>query len=255
MTNKPLILITNDDGYKAKGINSLAAFLRDVGEIIMVAPDSACSGMSSAITVKVPLRVNKVWDEPGFSIYRCSGTPVDSVKIALNQITSRKPDLIVSGINHGTNTSVSVHYSGTMGAAIEGCINNIPSIGFSLNSYKEDADFSFCEQAVRRIVQEVLENGLPTKTCLNVNFPDGSNLKGVKVCRQASGEWVEEFEKRTDPHGGTYYWLTGYFKDHEPEAADTDEWAVKNGYISVVPCKTDITNIHSLTELKTRFEQ
>lgn len=251
--SKPLILVTNDDGYKAKGINSIISELKGLGEIVVVAPSNSMSGMSSAITVKVPIRIGKVWEEDDLSIYRCSGTPVDCVKIAINQILDRRPDLIVSGINHGINSSVSVLYSGTMGAALEGCINEIPSIGLSLNCYDKDADFKASAKAGKEIAEDVLKNGLPRGTCLNVNFPDSDQLKGWRVCRQADGMWAEEFEKRVDPHGGTYYWLTGYFKDHEPESEDTDEWAVKNGYASVVPCMVDMTQYDFINTLNKRL--
>lgn len=252
---KPLILLTNDDGYKAKGLDSIVRELRTLGDLLVVAPNTAASGMSSAITVKVPIRLGKVWEEDGLSIYKCSGTPVDCVKIAINQLMDRKPDMIVSGINHGNNTSVSVLYSGTMGAALEGCINQIPSIGLSLNSYDADADFTAAAIMGRKVVENVLANGLQRGTCLNVNFPSGAEIKGLKVCRQADGVWAEEFEKRVDPHGGTYYWLTGYFKDHEPESEETDEWAIKNGFASVVPCKIDITDYQLMDELKKQLDE
>ena len=251
--SKPLILITNDDGFRSKGINSLIEALKGIGEIVVVAPNSSRSGMSSAITVKEPIRIEKVWDEDGVTIYRCSGTPVDSVKIAINQLLGRKPDLLFSGINHGANTSVSVHYSGTMGAAIEGCVNRIPSVGISLNSFDRDADFEQAAVYAANIAKDVLKNGLPVGICLNVNVPEGKDLKGIRVCRQANGVWSEEFEKRIDPHGGVYYWLTGYFKDHEPESDETDEWALKNGYVSVVPCAIDVTTYKLLPELKKRY--
>ncbi len=252
--SKPLILVTNDDGYKAKGINSIVSELRELGEVVVVAPGSSMSGMSGAITVKVPIRIGKMWEEEGLSIYRCSGTPVDCVKIAINQVLHRRPDLIVSGINHGINSSVSVLYSGTMGAALEGCINEIPAIGLSLNSYEKDADFTTSAKMGKEIAIDVLKNGLPRGTCLNVNVPYTQEVKGIRVCRQADGMWAEEFEKRVDPHGGTYYWLTGYFKDHEPESEDTDEWAIKNGYASVVPCTIDMTAYDFINSLKTRLD-
>ena len=250
---KPLILVTNDDGFRSKGINSLIEALKPLGDIVVVAPNSSRSGMSSAITVKEPIRIAKVWEEDNVTIYRCSGTPVDSVKIAINQLMPRRPDVIASGINHGSNTSISVHYSGTMGAAIEGCFNGIPSLGFSLNSFEQDADFSQAAGFAQKIIADVLDNGLPSGVCLNVNVPTETNIKGVRVCRQANGVWSEEFEKRVDPHGGTYYWLTGYFKDHEPESEETDEWAIKNAYISVVPCQVDISAYSFMNELNARL--
>ena len=250
---KPLILVTNDDGFRSKGINSLIEALKPLGEIYVVAPNSSRSGMSAAITVKEPIRAVKVWEEPGIYIYRCSGTPVDSVKIAVSQILPRKPDVVVSGINHGSNTSISVHYSGTMGAAMEGCFNGIPSIGFSLKSFDPDADFDLSAEYAFKITSDVLKNGLPTGICLNVNVPDSKEIKGLRVCRQANGVWSEEFERRTDPHGGSYYWLTGYFKDHEPESDETDEWAIKNAYVSVVPCQIDMSAYNFFNELNSRL--
>lgn len=251
--SEPLILVTNDDGFRSKGINSLIEALKPLGAIYVVAPNSSRSGMSSAITVKEPIRIAKVWEEDNVNIYRCSGSPVDSVKIAINQLLPRKPDIVVSGINHGSNTSVSVHYSGTMGAAMEGCFNGIPSVGLSLKSFDPDADFAQSGVYARKIVEDVLQNGLPAGVCLNVNVPDMPEVKGMKLCRQANGVWSEEFEKRTDPHGGSYYWLTGYFKDHEPEAEETDEWALKNGYVSVVPCKIDMTDFDFMDQLNKRL--
>ncbi|MFB6342407.1 5'/3'-nucleotidase SurE [Saccharicrinis sp. FJH62] len=250
---KPLILITNDDGFRSKGINSLVEALKPLGEIFVIAPNSSRSGMSGAITVKEPIRIAKVWEEEGISIYRCSGTPVDSIKIAINQLLPRKPDVVVSGINHGSNTSISVHYSGTMGAAIEGCFNGIPSVGISLKSFDPDADFTQAEKFAKTIVKDVLKNGLPNGVCLNVNVPDEEQINGVKICRQANGVWSEEFEKRVDPHGGTYYWLTGYFKDHEPDSEETDEWALKNGFVSVVPCMIDLTAYNFMDNLNERL--
>ena len=251
--SKPLILITNDDGFRSKGINSLVEALKPLGEIFVIAPNSSRSGMSSAITVKEPIRIAKVWEEKEILIYRCSGTPVDSVKIAINQLLPRRPDIVVSGINHGSNTSISVHYSGTMGAAIEGCFNGIPSVGISLKSFEPDADFTQAEIYAKTVVNDVLRNGLPEGVCLNVNVPDENNIKGVKICRQANGVWSEEFEKRVDPHGGSYYWLTGYFKDHEPDSEETDEWALKNGYVSVVPCMIDLTAYSFMDDLNKRL--
>lgn len=249
---RPLILLTNDDGYKAKGIQSLIEPLREFGDVVMVAPSFSQSGKAGSITVQEPLRLKKISEEEGLSIYRCTGTPVDSVKVAIAQILDRKPDLIVSGINHGVNSSVSVHYSGTMGAAIEGAINNIPSIGFSLTDYHSDADFSQSQVVAKEVVADVLKNGLPIGICLNVNIPKGE-VKGIKTCRQANGKWVEEFEKRTDPAGRDYYWLTGYFKDHEPESQDTDEWALKNNYASLVPIRVDVTAHALMDEFRSRY--
>jgi 5'-nucleotidase len=233
-------LLTNDDGVYAKGLKELIEVMRLFGDLVVVAPDGPRSGLSHAITVDKPLRVNKLEEDDGFLFYSCNGTPVDCVKLACNQLMSRKPDFIISGINHGANSSVSILYSGTMGAALEGCIHGVPSIGFSLSDYDTDADFSKSKMVVARVFQTVAENGLPDGVCLNVNIPKG-DIKGINFCRQTRGKWEEEFEKRTDPHGREYYWLTGYFNNAESEAKDTDDYALANGFVSVVPVSLDLT--------------
>jgi 5'-nucleotidase len=240
---KPLLLVTNDDGVDAKGIKSLIEVVKPMGQVLVVAPAEPQSGMSHAITVKVPLRIMKLVDEENLTVYKCFGTPVDCVKMAFNHLLPDKPDLLVSGINHGSNASTSVFYSGTMGAALEGCINEVPSIGFSLLSLDHDADFSAAQYYANIIIQKVLQNGLPKTVCLNVNIPDGvrEKIAGIKFCRQNKGFWREEFDKRTDPLGKHYFWLTGYFHNSEPEATDTDEWALSNHYVSIVPQQTDLT--------------
>ena len=249
---KPLILVTNDDGVKAKGLKSLIEMVRQFGEVVVVAPNQGHSGMSHAITVKIPIRYKKVREEDGLTVYSCTGTPVDCVKMALSEILHKKPDLLVSGINHGSNASVSVVYSGTMATAIEGCINSIPSIGFSLLDFDPDADFKAAIQYGRQIVRNALENKIPEGTCLNVNIPavEPENIKGIKVCRQAKGIWREEFDKRTDPRDGEYYWLTGYFENFENGTTDTDEWALNNQFVSLVPIKIDFTNHEAIEYFK-----
>ncbi|MDM8159505.1 5'/3'-nucleotidase SurE [Labilibaculum sp. K2S] len=249
LKEKPIILVTNDDGLNAKGIKALVAMVKDFGDIYVVAPNRTNSGKSNSITVEVPIRIKKVRDEENLHIYSCKGTPVDCVKLALNKILPRIPDFLVSGINHGANTSVSVLYSGTMGAAIEGCINGIPSIGFSLNVFDADADFTQSVKYGRKIFANLLQNGLSTGVCLNVNFPK-DEIKGIRVCRQAAGRWNEEFDHRQDPFGGDYYWLTGHFKNAEPHNEETDEWAIKNGFASVVPTQIDMTAHALLEDLK-----
>ncbi|MFP4025273.1 MAG: 5'/3'-nucleotidase SurE [Thiohalospira sp.] len=241
--NKPLILVTNDDGVHAKGISSLIEMVKPYGEVIVVAPLHGNSGMSHAITVKVPLRYKKLKEEDNVTIYGCNGTPVDSVKLAMSEIVHRKPDLLVSGINHGSNASVSIVYSGTMAAVIEGCIYGIPAIGFSLLDYSSNADFSGAIAYGKKIVENTLINGLPEGTCLNVNFPavPKEDIKGVKICRQARGIWKEEFDKRLDPRNGEYFWLTGYFENSENGSTDTDEWALGNNFVSIVPIEIDFT--------------
>ena len=238
--NKNLILISNDDGIDAKGIKILTKLMMQLGDVVVVAPDIPRSAQSSALTVTQPIRYRKIEEEEGMVRYSCTGTPTDCVKIALNEILNRKPDLLVSGINHGSNSAINVIYSGTMGAVFEGCENGIPSIGFSLASHFPDPDFSFFEPHVLKIAQTVMEKGLPESVCLNVNAPCGE-IHGVRVARQCKGYWTKEFAARTDPAGRAYYWLTGYFENMEPDAEDTDEWAISHGFISIVPDKIDLT--------------
>ena len=242
--NKPLIFISNDDGIQANGLQTLIEAIKPFGDIFVVAPEKGESGKSHAITMNVPIRVTKILEKDNIVMYSCTGTPVDSVKLAINQLLPRKPDYLVSGINHGSNASISVLYSGTMGVAIEGCLNGIPSIGFSVLDHSSNADFSIAKAYIGSIFKNVMENGLPSGTCLNVNFPvvPLNQIKGVKVCRQTKGVWKEEFEKRKDPHHSDYYWLTGDFNNFEPDANDTDEWALANNYISIVPILVDLTS-------------
>ena len=249
MENRPLIFVSNDDGVFAKGINVLIDIVKPFGDIFVVAPDEGHSGMSCAITSKIPIRATLLRSEIGLTIYSCTGTPVDCVKLALGNLLPRKPDLILSGINHGSNASVNVHYSGTMGIAIEGALNNIPSIGFSLSSHSSDADFSGAIKFIEKICCFALNNHLPDGICLNVNIPV-SDIKGIKTCRQAVGFWSEEFERRIDPHQGIYYWLTGFLRNGEPDAEDTDEYVLSQGYISIVPCKIDMTDYGFMKELE-----
>jgi len=250
-TRRPVILVTNDDGFHAKGIEALIEMVKPLGRVIVVAPEEGNSGMSHAITIKTPLRIKKRSRTDEVELYSINGTPVDCVKLAMNQLFTNPPDLILSGINHGSNASVSIFYSGTMAATIEGSLFNIPSIGFSLLDYTSNPDFSATVHYGRTIVQSVLEKGLSKGTCLNVNVPvlPIDKIKGFKICRQNSGVWKEEFEKRTDPRGQEYFWLTGYFQNNEPEATDTDEWALANGYISIVPVTTDLTNYSEIERL------
>lgn len=249
---KPLILITNDDGYFAPGLKALIEMVSSLGELLIIAPEEGASGMSHAITIKVPLRATKMESEEGFTFYKVNGTPADCVKLGLNQLSEREPDLILSGINHGANSSISIVYSGTMGGAIEGNLNNIPAIGLSLCSHSMNANFSLVKKYCSSIIKSAIQNGLPNNTCLNINFPNvgEDEFKGLKVCRQAKGVWKEEYEKRTDPHGGTYYWLTGAFENQENGSTDTDEWALSNNYASIVPVKTDFTDYKSIEGLQ-----
>jgi 5'-nucleotidase len=252
MPNKLLILVTNDDGINAKGLKALTELAQQFGKVVVVAPTEGQSGMSHAITVKTPIRVYKISESDDTTRYTCNGTPVDCVKMAINQILPRRPDLILSGINHGGNASSSVLYSGTMAAAIEGCINEIPSIGFSLLEFSRDADFSMVQHYGKIIIEQSLEQGIPKGMCLNVNVPYKpiNEISGIKICRQNHGVWREEFEHRTDPNGYDYYWLTGTFEDLEPHAEDTDEWALRNNYVAVVPVQFDFTAHKHLETLK-----
>ena len=249
---KPLILIVNDDGINAPGIRKLISIMNDFGEVVVVAPDGPQSGKGHAITIESTIRCDKVIIDDGPQIeYSCSGTPVDCVKLALNKLVTRKPDLCVSGINHGSNSSINVIYSGTMSAAVEGALEGIPSIGFSLLDYSHEADFSEGEKYIREITQSVLDNNLSEGVCLNVNIPksvDDKKIKGIKVCRQAKANWVEEFDERVDPKGRKYYWLTGKFVNYD-KGDDTDERALENNYISVVPVQFDVTAYHAISKL------
>lgn len=247
--SKPTILVVNDDGITAPGIKALMDAMAHIGRVVVVAPDSPQSGMGHAITIGKPLRLDPVDIYPGIEMYRCSGTPVDCVKLAVNKIfKGQKPDLCVSGINHGLNNSINVLYSGTMSAAVEGAIEGIPSIGFSLDDYTLQADFEPCIKYVTELALQVLAHGLPQATLLNVNFPDTKNIKGIKICRQAAAKWAEEFDERIDPHKRPYYWLTGVFQLNDG-GEDTDVWALDHGYASVVPVQFDMTAHHAIPYL------
>ncbi len=249
---RPLILVTNDDGITAPGIRALISVMNEIGDVFVVAPDSPQSGMGHAITVNStiycdPIVIDK--DAPQKE-YSCSGTPADCVKMASREIMDRKPDLCVSGINHGSNSAINVIYSGTMSAAVEAGIEGIPAIGFSLQDYTMKANFEPSKKYVRSIVKNVLKNGLPKGIVLNVNIPKlpAKEIKGVKICRQANAHWMEEFDKRKNPMGREYYWLSGKFIN-EDKGEDTDEWALKQGYVSVVPTQFDLTAHHFIQEL------
>lgn len=245
---KPVILVTNDDGVNAKGIRSLVEAVRGLGHVLVVAPDSARSGQSGAITPNKALTLEKVHEEADLEIYQTNGTPVDCVKLAMHSLIDGKPDLVVSGINHGSNAAVSILYSGTMGAVLEGCVSGVPSIGFSLCDLDKDADFTDSIRYARTIVEDVLKRGMEKGVCLNVNIPDAEEIRGIRVCRQAAGYWTKEFERRGEP-GKEEFWLSGYFHNLEPEAEDTDEWALREGFVSVVPCHIDMTAHRLISEL------
>lgn len=251
MKAKPSILVVNDDGITATGIKALIEVMSEIGNVTVVAPDGPQSGMGHAITIGKPLRFDKVDLYPPIEMYKCSGTPVDCVKLAVNKVfKGKKPDLCVSGINHGLNNSINVIYSGTMSAAVEGAIEKIPSIGFSLDDFAQDADFSHCKKYIKQITEQVLANGLPEGTLLNVNFPKGDAIKGIKICRQANAKWAEDFEEREDPYRRPYYWLTGVFENYD-KGEDTDVWALDHGYASVVPVQFDLTAHHAIQFLNT----
>lgn len=247
---KPLILITNDDGITSKGITELINLAQKLGKVVVVAPDGPRSGQSNALTVENPIYSQKLpSNNENVELFQCSGTPTDCVKLALNRVLKRKPDLLLSGINHGSNAAINVIYSGTMGAVFEGCINQIPSVGLSLTNHSKNADFSATLPFFEAIVRKFLEHPLPQGVCLNVNAPQGE-IKGVKVCRQTKGYWTEEFDARISPNGNNYFWLTGSFINQELGDQETDEWALANGYISVVPTHIDITEYSVLDDLK-----
>lgn len=248
---KPVILITNDDGITAPGIRNLVEAVKDIGKIVVVAPDKAQSGMGHAITIGQPLRLHKSSMFDGVEAWSCTGTPVDCVKLAVDKVLHRKPDILLSGINHGSNSSINVIYSGTMSAAVEGAIEGIPSAGFSLLDYNYDADFSFAKEAARWTIERMLKFGLGKGTLLNVNIPKVTinEAKGYRICRQANAKWKESFDERVDPNNRKYYWLRGEF-EYLDKGTDTDEWALKNGYVSVVPVHYDLTAHHELKKLE-----
>jgi 5'-nucleotidase len=252
-SEKPLILVTNDDGILAPGIRALISVMETIGEVVVVAPDKPQSAMGHAITINNTLFLDKISKEDDIvTEYSCSGTPVDCVKLAVNEILKRKPDLCVSGINHGSNSSINVIYSGTMSAAVEAGIEGIQAIGFSLLDFDWNADFEQIKSFVKKITLETLANKLPAGVVLNVNFPKlkEKEIKGIKICRQAKAYYAQKFDKRQAPFGKDYYWLTGKFIN-EDKGEDTDEWALENGYISVVPVQFDLTAHHSIQQLNT----
>jgi 5'-nucleotidase len=255
MSTKPLILVTNDDGIFAPGIKHLTQIAKQFGDVVVVAPDKPQSGMGHAITINSTLRIEKTNYHQTDIELACNGTPVDCVKMAVNNILKKRPDLVLSGINHGSNSSINVIYSGTMSAAIEGALEGSPSIGFSLCDYAMEADFTQASDFIKQIIAYALEHKMPKGVCYNVNIPKlkKEDIKGLKFVRQSKANWVERFEERKDPYGRNYYWLTGEFVNFEPEATDTDEWAIANGYISIVPTQTDLTAHQYLNEIKNTF--
>ena len=249
--HKPLILVTNDDGITARGIAFLVECMMEIGHVVVVAPNSPQSGMGHAITISTPLRLYPTTIFPELPAYECSGTPADCVKLGKHHVLKdRAPDLVVSGVNHGSNTAISVLYSGTMSAAIEAAIEGIPAIGFSLNDFSREPDFSHIRAHVLSIARSVLERGMPTGVALNVNFPAraAEPLKGIKICRQANAKWQEIFDERRDPHGRKYFWLDGEFVNNDT-GTDTDEYALAHNYTSIVPCQFDLTAYRVMEEM------
>ncbi|MBQ9204539.1 MAG: 5'/3'-nucleotidase SurE [Prevotella sp.] len=261
---RPLILISNDDGYEAKGINCLIEMVRDYGDVLVCAPEGARSGMACAFTATQPLTLTLRRKEVGdckspttackcpatVEVWSCNGTPVDCVKMALAELCDRKPDLVIGGINHGDNASVNTHYSGTMGVTMEGCMKYINSVAFSLCDHRADADFSPLEPYVREVVQQVLRDGLPKGVCLNINFPLLPSFKGVKVCRMAPGTWANEVAKCHHPRGYDYWWMMGHYQNDEPEAEDTDNWALTHGYVAITPTRMDVTAYEAIDQIR-----
>ena len=247
---RPLLLISNDDGYTAKGIRELVEMVSDYGDVIVCAPDSARSGFSCAFSVTTPLRLERREQRPGVAVWSCNGTPVDCVKLALAELCPRRPDMVIGGINHGDNASVNAHYSGTMGVTIEGCMKYIPSVAFSLCDHDEDADFEPLRPYIQAITQRVLADGLPQGICLNVNFPSQPSYRGVKVCRMAKGTWGQEVTRCHHPRGYDYWWMVGHYTNDEPEAEDTDNWALAHGYVAITPTQIDVTAYAALDLIK-----
>lgn len=249
---KPLILITNDDSINAKGLHVLIDTVKEIGEVYVVAPAEPHSGQSSAFTVNSPIRINEHEQYHGARVFSVTGTPVDCVKLAMHHIVPRKPDLLLSGINHGSNAGNSVIYSGTMGAAFEACMLGIPAIGYSLLHHSLTADFTECIPFIDEVTRKVLRYGLPHGVCLNINFPAKVHIEGLKVCRSAFSHWTEEYQEYLDPHGKPFYWLTGRIVNDEPDATDTDLYWLDRRYATVVPVRADqnaLDTIKPLSEL------
>lgn len=248
---KPLILISNDDGYHAKGLRSLIDMVGGFGDLLVCAPEAARSGFSCAFSATTPLRLKlrRKWE--GVEVWSCNGTPVDCVKLALSELCGdRRPDLVIGGINHGDNASVNSHYSGTMGVTMEGCMKYIPSVAFSICDHSDDADFRPLEPFVKMITKKLLDEGLPKGVCLNVNFPVVERFSGVKVCRMARGTWGNEVVRCNHPRDYDYFWMVGEYTNDEPEATDTDNWALTHGYVAITPTTVDVTDYEMLRQMQ-----
>lgn len=248
---KPLILISNDDGYHSKGLSSLIDMVGEFGYLLVCAPESARSGFSCAFSATLPLRLKKRRQWDGGEMWSCNGTPVDCVKLALSELCRGQwPAMVIGGINHGDNASVNTHYSGTMGVTLEGCMKYIPSVAFSLSDHSDEADFAPLTALVKLITSKVLTCGLPKGVCLNVNFPLRPSFKGVKVCRMAHGTWGNEVVKCQHPRGYEYYWMVGSYTNDEPEAEDTDNWALTHGYVAITPTRIDVTDYETIERIR-----
>ncbi|MCH4146931.1 MAG: 5'/3'-nucleotidase SurE [Prevotella sp.] len=249
---RPLILISNDDGYHSKGIRGLVSMVKDFADVLVCAPESARSGYSCAFSAEPPLRLKRRHNMgEDVEVWSCNGTPVDCVKLAVDQFCrDRKPDMILGGINHGDNSTVNAHYSGTMGVAMEGCMKNIPSIAFSNCNYDPEAEQDNLTDYVRKIVKKVLAEGLPKGVCLNVNFPNRQTFEGVKACRMTYGQWVNEIVKEHHPRGYDYYWVVGQYRNEEPNAEDGDQWAIDHGYVAITPTTMDLTAYEMMEKVK-----
>jgi len=244
------ILVTNDDGITAPGIRFLIDVMKEFGEITVMAPNKPQSGTSHSITFADPLRIKTIAETKYYKEYSCNGTPVDCIKLGENVAMSQKPDLVVSGVNHGSNASINVIYSGTMAAVIEACIDGVPSIGFSLDNYDEAANLEPSRPFIQSIVKGIIENGIQKGICLNVNIPNINQIKGIKVCRQGKASWKEGFDSRVNPRGESYHWLTGSFVVDDENDEGSDLKALKEGYISLVPIHIDMTAYKAMDDFK-----
>ena len=251
---RPLILISNDDGYQAKGIHALVEMVRQFGDVFVVAPDSGRSGASMGISAHDPVRNKLVHEEPGLTVWSCSGTPDDCVKMAFEILLPRRPDLVLGGINHGNNCAVNAHYSGTVSIAFEGCIKEVPAIAFSSGYIEADANFESMRPVVEKVVKHVLKHGLPKGVCLNVNAPAAETFRGIKVQRMGMGDWHEEWQESVHPHGWNYYWIAGYYAPSDPYDENSDTWAYEHGYVAITPLHLDLTAYDAMKDLKYYLE-
>lgn len=254
LTKTPLILISNDDGYRAKGIRELEQVATEYGHVVVMAPDSPRSGFATAITSEQPVSYKKISETDNLEVYSCTGTPADCIKLALLELAPQTPDIIISGVNHGSNAGINAHYSGTMGAVFEGCMKRIPSVGFSLCNHRPDADFTPLLPWIGKIISEVLKNRLPEGVCLNVNFPEQAPYKGLKVCTQDIGVWENEWYKTPiPPRNKEVFWITGSYRSLKKDDEATDNWALDHGYIAATPLQIDMTAYSAIQDLSKRL--